>query len=426
MAEPKSFGPKERRRLRLLVVEDTSTTGGIQTVLLSLMPELACHCERMVWMLPKHRIAATSSKLPKNHSIQFESLHRERWQKGWFTQRLLACTNMAIVTRTLSSFRSILVKRLKRLRLRSVIRHHNITHLLNPSVFNQDYPETNLPVFGIVHDTNFSPEWREQCQKALTDWAQKADGIITISAWSRNQIVEAVPFAVKKVHAVPNAVTPPKLVVQNTRSTESNGDKCFFYPASFNFHKNHFNLLVALSTLHQEGLRFRMVFCGHNTDLLLSPNPLSNDGLEAARAFLASAELEFRNKIKIQGLVDEHQLEVLFKEATHVLLPSTYEGYGLPLTEAVARGVPVLCSDIPAYKEQVEFYGITKWVTFVAGTDSESWADAIRCAWTKEHQSIEDNEEVRFALNRWTWADVARSYVDLIQGDDNGVNSVGV
>jgi glycosyltransferase involved in cell wall biosynthesis len=60
---------------------------------------------------------------------------------------------------------------------------------------------------------------------------------------------------------------------------------------------------------------------------------------------------------RLRGLIEEHNhlsdsaIGALLKDARAVLLPSFVEGFGLPLAEALASGVPVICSDIPAFRE---------------------------------------------------------------------------
>ena len=55
--------------------------------------------------------------------------------------------------------------------------------------------------------------------------------------------------------------------------------------------------------------------------------------------------------IHLLGKVSASELEWLYREATLVVFPTRYEGYGLPVIEAAVRGAPVLCSDIPALRE---------------------------------------------------------------------------
>ena len=60
---------------------------------------------------------------------------------------------------------------------------------------------------------------------------------------------------------------------------------------------------------------------------------------------------------RLHGLVEEHNLlddrgiGSLLGQARAVLVPSIVEGFGLPLAEALASGVPVICSDIPEFRE---------------------------------------------------------------------------
>src|SRR6202022_1322602 len=60
---------------------------------------------------------------------------------------------------------------------------------------------------------------------------------------------------------------------------------------------------------------------------------------------------------RLHGLVEERNhlndegVESLLSRARALLVPSFVEGYGLPLAEALASGVPVICSDIPVFRE---------------------------------------------------------------------------
>jgi len=60
---------------------------------------------------------------------------------------------------------------------------------------------------------------------------------------------------------------------------------------------------------------------------------------------------------RLRGLVEEHNrlgdagVGSLLTEARAVLVPSFAEGFGLPLAEALASGVPVICSEIPVFRE---------------------------------------------------------------------------
>jgi glycosyltransferase involved in cell wall biosynthesis len=73
------------------------------------------------------------------------------------------------------------------------------------------------------------------------------------------------------------------------------------------------------------------------------------------------------------GRVPQAELEWLYRNATLVLHPSRYEGFGFPLLEAASRGVPAVCSDIPALRELGE--GVAR---FLPADDVSAWAGAVR------------------------------------------------
>ena len=60
---------------------------------------------------------------------------------------------------------------------------------------------------------------------------------------------------------------------------------------------------------------------------------------------------ELRSKVTLLGYVSPDQLGALYRAALCCLFPSQLEGFGMPLLESMACGTPVLCSDIPAFRE---------------------------------------------------------------------------
>ena len=60
---------------------------------------------------------------------------------------------------------------------------------------------------------------------------------------------------------------------------------------------------------------------------------------------------ELRSKVTSLGYVPPEQLGALYRAALGCLFPSRLEGFGMPILESMACGTPVLCSDIPAFRE---------------------------------------------------------------------------
>lgn len=112
------------------------------------------------------------------------------------------------------------------------------------------------------------------------------------------------------------------------------------YPANLWKHKNHERLLLAFSLARRQGLDadLRLVCTGDALDRLGILTDL------ARRLGLADAVL-------LPGYVSEADLEALYSHALAVVFPSLYEGFGMPVIEAMAREVPVACSASTALAE---------------------------------------------------------------------------
>lgn len=94
--------------------------------------------------------------------------------------------------------------------------------------------------------------------------------------------------------------------------------------------------------------------------------------LTPAQAALAT-ELGIGGRMVTLPSLDRRTLAAVYRRAALVINPSEREGFGLPLVEAMACGVPVLASGLPVFRE----VGAES-ITYVAGEDVTMWSDAIR------------------------------------------------
>lgn len=77
--------------------------------------------------------------------------------------------------------------------------------------------------------------------------------------------------------------------------------------------------------------------------------------------------------VLIESGYDDAELVAAYRDATAVVLPSLYEGFGLPAVEAMQLGTPVICSDIPVLREVTGGHAV-----YVDPTDVEAIAAALR------------------------------------------------
>lgn len=108
------------------------------------------------------------------------------------------------------------------------------------------------------------------------------------------------------------------------------------------------------------------------------------------------------------GWVDDAELGRLYATARAVAVPSIHEGFGLPVIEALQHGVPVVASDIPAFRE----VGGGHLTLVDRPLDPVAWRDALARIET-------DPPDVRAGAEwatRFTWDDVAAQFVKLFDG----------
>jgi glycosyltransferase involved in cell wall biosynthesis len=173
--------------------------------------------------------------------------------------------------------------------------------------------------------------------------ARRADRVITLSKASRREIVEDVGIAPERVDVVPLGYgTPPRgepAPEQELRKSLQLGDGPILLSVSaLTPHKNVGALLEAIVILRES----------HPTVMLVVPgNPSAHGETLVARA----AALGISSNVSFPGWVSSAELESLYRAATCLVLASTREGFGLPLLEAMARGLPVACSRASALPE---------------------------------------------------------------------------
>ncbi|MCK4664984.1 MAG: glycosyltransferase family 4 protein [Bacteroidales bacterium] len=117
-------------------------------------------------------------------------------------------------------------------------------------------------------------------------------------------------------------------------------DMFILYPAATWQHKNHTNLIKAISILRIEGKDVFLVCTGGKTSFY---KKIENE--------IMSLKLE--NNVKFMGTVPEEDLIGLYHSAQLVVIPTLYEAGSGPLFEAMRYGVPVICSTITSLPESI-------------------------------------------------------------------------
>ena len=167
--------------------------------------------------------------------------------------------------------------------------------------------------------------------------ARTAHRVIAISEATRDDVVDRLGIAPGKVDVAPLAAAPPAvapLPADALRAALDLGDApVVLCPGGRRPHKNAGAVVDAAAGM---AARPVVVVTGYATP---------NDDALRRRAAAAGVAL------RLPEHLDAPALEGLYALAACVAVPSRYEGFGLPVLEAMARGVPVACSDRSALPE---------------------------------------------------------------------------
>lgn len=166
--------------------------------------------------------------------------------------------------------------------------------------------------------------------------ARRSRRVIAISASTRDDLVAHLDLDPARIDVVPHGLTPPPpggdTPEAELRARLGLGDRPVVLSASAKRpHKNVARLLDAVAGIAPER-RPVIVVPGY-------PTPYEAELKEHARAVGVAADVAWPAWLPVADL------EGLYSLAACVVFPSLYEGFGLPVLEAMGRGVPVACSD---------------------------------------------------------------------------------
>lgn len=188
-----------------------------------------------------------------------------------------------------------------------------------------------------------------------------ADRIITVSAHTAKDLLEEMPNAQGKVHPIPLGVS--LLTPAGTReSLTSLGlhESYFLFVGTLEPRKNLVRLIEAFSRL-PDSLR-------HSAVLAIA----GGKGWGGVDVSTVAEKFGVQDRVRVLGYVNDEQLATLYKHALFLAMPSLYEGFGLPLLEAMSRGIPVLTSNCASMPEVVGDAGI-----LVAPNEVESISEGL-------------------------------------------------
>ncbi len=209
------------------------------------------------------------------------------------------------------------------------------------------------PVVATVHDVSFieRPEFFRrgralQLRITVRRTAQRAARLLTPSEFSKRAILKAFGLPEERVVVVPNAVSE-EFRPRPAAPAAAEVERRYGIPAPFLLtvgdlqpRKNHEGLIRAYTELlrHYPALPHRLVIVGQ-------------DGWFGAQVRRMAARSGVGDRIHFPGFVPDEDLLLFYAACEVFVFPSLYEGFGLPILEAMACGKAVACSNTTAMPE---------------------------------------------------------------------------
>jgi glycosyltransferase involved in cell wall biosynthesis len=205
------------------------------------------------------------------------------------------------------------------------------------------YSEQGLPLVSWVADL-----LHRDCPMTLSPWQIQAreDGL-TIATRESVIVQTNTEFIARKMvraYGVPRdrLIVLPPLPQELPRPKYLNvaENSYFFYPANFWAHKNHRALLSAYR-------EYRSKSASPVWTLVLTGHP----GVEQERVKRFAQELGLKEEVQFLGFLDGNKFTEWFAQAGCLLFPSLYEGFGMPLVEAMRLQVPIVAANAACIPE---------------------------------------------------------------------------
>ncbi len=216
------------------------------------------------------------------------------------------------------------------------------------------YAEQGVPTVCTIHDLQYKtyPEFfseEEVIHRDATfiEACRRATALSAVSDYSRKSVIANGNLDPERIRTIYNRLA---LRISQEKGASSNvleklglvPQRYLIYPANFWKHKNHEMLFTAFGLACKEGLDpdIKLVCTG-------APGERQAWLGEAARA------MNLENRILFPGYLSNTTLSELMSNSKGLVFPSLYEGFGIPVVEAMAAGIPVACSNTTSLPEVV-------------------------------------------------------------------------
>ncbi|NQW21550.1 MAG: glycosyltransferase family 4 protein [Chloroflexi bacterium] len=163
---------------------------------------------------------------------------------------------------------------------------------------------------------------------------KSADGVVVLTPDTREELVDLLGLTPEKVFVCPNIVKP----IFNQERVSHRSPELLIVVGTISRRKNTITAVEAFSKIANQYPNIKLIIAGAKGDAY-------DETMQSITNF------EMGNRIDVVHDLTDKELVNLYKKAALLLIPSHYEGFGIPIIEAMAIGLPVIASSIRVFQE---------------------------------------------------------------------------
>jgi glycosyltransferase involved in cell wall biosynthesis len=208
----------------------------------------------------------------------------------------------------------------------------DLFHGLNQRIHSQRYGRTvsTFHDLFVLSGDYSTPEFRARFAAQARTAAERSDAIIAVSRFTARQVEQFLKIDPARIRVIPHGVSPPP-----SPPRPEIREQMILFVGAIQRRKNVARLVEAFEAVASG---WKLVLAG-------------SMGFGAAEILQRIERSPRQSDIQVLGYVSEQALEDLYRRASLFAFPSLDEGFGMPLLDAMARGVPVLTSNVSAMPE---------------------------------------------------------------------------
>jgi glycosyltransferase involved in cell wall biosynthesis len=272
---------------------------------------------------------------------------------------------------------------------RGLLLSRGFFHGLNQRLPNrrQQYAVTTFHDLFVMTGEYSTSEFRKRFTEQARDAAARSDRIIAVSEFTKRQVVELLGVPAERVTTVHHGVNKlggPQPALSRSRMVLTVG--------AMQTRKNTARLVEAFEALDNS---WQLVLAG-------------SGGYGVGEILARIEKSPARERIRMPGYVAPGQLAELYQQASIFAFPSLDEGFGMPVLDAMAAGVPTIASNRSAMPEVAGDAAL-----LVDPEDTEALADGLRRLAEDEDLRRDLTDKGRARAKLFTWEKAVRETWDV-------------